>query len=164
MVLDYKITGFIKHEILAFLFFVKRRFENYRFMKKCNASISLDAFATGGWSKVSIGRGTRINSNFNLRNKNGKLLIGKNCLIASKVTIIINTYDINKEKISLDNMKFSDVKIEDNVLIGTSVVIMPGVQIGSGAVIGSNSVVIKNVEPFSVVAGAPAKHITYRDI
>ena len=98
-------------------------------MKKCNASISLDAFATGGWSKVFIGKNTRINSDFMLRNKNGNLYIGENCLIASRVTIITNTYDIKKEKISLKNMKSSNVKINENVFIGTAAVIMAGVKL-----------------------------------
>jgi acetyltransferase-like isoleucine patch superfamily enzyme len=139
-----------------------RRYNTFLFMKTSKASISLDAFATGGWDNVFIGRNTRINSNFNLRNKDGVLEIGQNCLIASKVTIIVNSYDIRQKKISIRNMKHSLVKIGNNVLIGTNAVIMPGVEIGEGAVIGANSVVTKDIDPFSVNAGNPAKKISLR--
>ena len=52
--------------------------------------------------------------------------------------------------------------IEDDVWLGINSVIMSGVKIGRGAVIGSNSVVTKDVDPFSVVAGLPAKLIKKR--
>ncbi len=158
------IIGFIKYEIFGCLILMKRRYANYKFMKESNASISLDAFPTGGWRGTFIGKNTRINSNFTLRNKNGNLFIGENCLIASKVTIIINQYDTKKKEISLKDMKYADVKINDNVLIGTDSIIMPGVEIGRGAVIGANSVVTKDVKPFSIVAGSPAKHISFRKV
>lgn len=52
-----------------------------------------------------------------------------------------------------------EVHIQDNVWIGRNVCIMPGVTIGEGSVVGANSVVTKNVEPFSIVVGAPARKI-----
>lgn len=55
------------------------------------------------------------------------------------------------------------VIIEDNVLIGANAVILEGVRIGEGAVIAAGAVVTKNVEPHTVVAGAPAKLIKLVD-
>ena len=54
------------------------------------------------------------------------------------------------------------VYIDDDVWIGRRVLIMPGVHIGTGAIIAAGSVVTKNVEPYSIVGGNPAKHIKYR--
>ena len=54
------------------------------------------------------------------------------------------------------------VQINDDVWIGEAVYIRDGVKIGTGAVIGAHSVVTKDVEPYSIVAGAPAKHIRFR--
>ena len=51
------------------------------------------------------------------------------------------------------------VIIEDNVWIGDQACIMPNVIIGKGAIIGANAVVTKNVIPYSVVGGNPAKII-----
>ena len=55
-----------------------------------------------------------------------------------------------------------NVIIENDVWIGTGVTIMSGITIGNGAVIAANSHVVKNVEPYSIVGGNPAKHIRFR--
>ena len=52
--------------------------------------------------------------------------------------------------------------IGNDVWIGAQCVIKQGVKIGDGAVIGANSFVNKDVEPFSIVVGSPARHIKYR--
>lgn len=52
--------------------------------------------------------------------------------------------------------------IGNDVWIGAQAIIKQGVRIGDGAVIGANSFVNKDVEPFSIVVGSPAKHIKYR--
>jgi virginiamycin A acetyltransferase len=55
-----------------------------------------------------------------------------------------------------------DTTIGNDVWIGHHAVIMPGIRIGDGAMIGSYSIVTKNVEPYAVVAGNPAKLIRKR--
>ena len=54
------------------------------------------------------------------------------------------------------------VRIGHDVWIGHGAVVMPGVSIGNGAVIGANSVVTRDVEPYAVVAGVPAKKLRMR--
>ena len=54
------------------------------------------------------------------------------------------------------------VEIGNDVWIGANVVILQGVKIGDGAVVAADSVVTKNVEPYSIVGGVPAKIIRYR--
>lgn len=51
------------------------------------------------------------------------------------------------------------MNIGNNVFIGANVTILKGVNVGEGSVVANGSVVTKNVEPFSVVAGMPAKKI-----
>jgi acetyltransferase-like isoleucine patch superfamily enzyme len=53
------------------------------------------------------------------------------------------------------------IVIEDDVFIGARVIVTKGVLIGRGAVVGAGAVVTKDVPPFSVVAGNPAKVIRY---
>lgn len=55
-----------------------------------------------------------------------------------------------------------DVVIENDVWIGINCTIMSGVTIANGAVVAANSHVVKDVEPYSIVGGNPAKHIKYR--
>ena len=52
--------------------------------------------------------------------------------------------------------------IKDGSWLGMRSMIMPGVTIGEGAIVAANSVVTKNVEPYSIVAGSPAKLVKYR--
>ena len=150
------------YELKTLVGYINSRYQNYSMSKKYGFSIALDASLTGGWKHIKIGSSTRINSGFNLRNRQGKIEIGRNCLIARNVTIILNEYNIKKIVISSQDMKSADVKIGDNVLIGTESIIMSGVEIGEGAVIGANSVVTKSVEAYSIVAGSPARNIASR--
>jgi acetyltransferase-like isoleucine patch superfamily enzyme len=55
-----------------------------------------------------------------------------------------------------------DVNIQNDVWIGHSVTIMSGVTVGNGSVIAAKSHVVKDVEPYSIVGGNPARHIKYR--
>ncbi len=55
-----------------------------------------------------------------------------------------------------------DTVIQNDVWIGYNSLIMPGIKIGNGSIIASNSVVVKDVEPYSIVGGNPAKLIRKR--
>ena len=55
------------------------------------------------------------------------------------------------------------VVIEDDVWIGSRVIIMPGVHIGEGCVIGTGTIVTKNIPPYAVAVGVPAKVIKFRN-
>ena len=106
--------------------------------------------------------------------------IGKFCSIANDVFIglgkhptdLISTSPIfyrkkNTLKIQLvdEDYEFEEydaISIGNDVWIGTRAIIMDGVNIGNGAIIASNSVITKDVPPYAIVAGVPAKLIKYR--
>lgn len=90
----------------------------------------------------------------------GGLKIGSDTNISSYVKIITGSHDINSE----DFVKgvFKPVNIGNHVWICTGAIILPGVTIGNGAVIAAGAVVTKDVSPFSVVGGVPAKEISKR--
>jgi len=67
-----------------------------------------------------------------------------------------NWYNGNKDWRFVD---ISPVKIEDKAWIGLNAIILKGVTIGEGAVVGAGSVVTKDVLPYTIVAGNPAKQI-----
>ncbi|MGC8751800.1 DapH/DapD/GlmU-related protein, partial [Hydrotalea sp.] len=60
-----------------------------------------------------------------------------------------------------EKVKSSPIKIADKAWIGFNVIILKGVTIGEGAIVGAGSVVTKDVPPYAVVAGNPAKIIKY---
>lgn len=96
------------------------------------------------------------------------LEIGKFCSIADNVTILLGGEHkldtISSFPFSLEKNRFSkgDVIIGNDVWIGYGATILSGVSIGDGAVIAANSIVTKDVEPYAIVGGVPAKTIKYR--
>ena len=107
----------------------------------------------------TIGRNSIINGRCRLDNR-GELTIGNNVSVSSDVIILTADHDVNSPDFSGRNRQ---VVIDDYVWVGTRAMILPGVKIGKGAVIGAGSVVTKNVEPYNVVAGVPAKFIGTRN-
>ena len=108
-----------------------------------------------------------------------KLIIGKFCMIASDVTFIMNGANHLSEAIStypfaifggdwanaMEGKEYptkGNTTIGNDVWIGYGATIMPGVHIGDGAIIATKSVVTKDVEPYSIVGGNPAKEIRKR--
>ncbi|KQS27052.1 hypothetical protein ASG33_21200 [Dyadobacter sp. Leaf189] len=107
---------------------------------------------------LQIGANSVINARCRIDTRGG-ISIGDNVSISSDVTIL--TADHDMETMNLEGRTRS-VTIEDYVWIGTRAMIMPGVFIGTGAIIGAGSVVTRNVLPYDVVAGVPAKVIKKR--
>ncbi|CAM3852770.1 Putative acetyltransferase (Virginiamycin, streptogramin A, chloramphenicol) [Flavobacterium branchiophilum] len=108
-----------------------------------------------------------------------KLIIGKFCMIASDVKFIMNGANHLTKSISsfpfaifgedwenaMDGKNYptkGNTEIGNDVWIGFNSTIMPGIKIGDGAIIATNSTVTKNVEPYSIVGGNPAKEIKKR--
>ena len=91
-----------------------------------------------------------------------KISIGEHCTISTNVKIYAHTGP--PETIQKKYMPFvvKEVKIGNNVYIGTGAVILPGVTIGDWVMIGAGCVVTKDVEDYAIVAGNPARKI--RDI
>ncbi len=108
-----------------------------------------------------------------------KLIIGKFCMIASDVRFIMNGANHLTDAIStypfaifgsdwanaMDGKTYptkGDTIIGNDVWIGYNATIMAGVKVGDGAIIATNSVVTKDVEPYTVVGGNPAREIKKR--
>jgi acetyltransferase-like isoleucine patch superfamily enzyme len=133
--------------------------------------------------KSLIGRGTYIGE----ENKFSRVEIGRFCSIGSRVRNVSGRHPVNifvsthpaffsLEKQSgfsfTKQSKFEELKyvknskyltvIGNDVWIGDDVILLDGVTIGDGAIIGTGSVVTKDLEPYSVNVGVPAKKIKYR--
>ena len=114
--------------------------------------------------KLSIGNNVVINDSCHIACIN-EVTIKDNVLIASRVFITDHfhgrtgdsDYVISPSKRRLYSR--GPVVINNNVWLGEGVIVMPGVTIGAGAVIGANSVVTKDVPPYCVFAGVPARFV-----
>lgn len=108
-----------------------------------------------------------------------KLIIGKFCQIASGVEFVMN--DANHQMNAVSTFPFytlegwemdtpdstvmpfkGDTVIGNDVWIGQNAVILPGVHIGDGAIIGANSIVGRDIDPYTIVVGNPAKPLRKR--
>ncbi|MCH2232319.1 MAG: acyltransferase [Crocinitomicaceae bacterium] len=93
---------------------------------------------------------------------NGKIKIGNNTMIGAGSIVHSSTHDY--ERVIMNEVRIDkDVLIGNNVWVGTGVIINPGIEIGDNSVIGSGSVVTKNVKPYDIVAGVPAKVLKSRE-
>jgi acetyltransferase-like isoleucine patch superfamily enzyme len=112
-------------------------------------------------------------------NENTKLVIGKFCSIATHLHVYlggnhrtdwVTTFPFGHMNKDVFNgftgvghpSTKGDVNIGNDVWIGDSVTIMSGITIGDGAVLANNSHIVKNVEPYTIVGGNPAKLIRHR--
>ncbi len=98
-----------------------------------------------------------------------KATIGRYCSIGDHVTIgpgehsltsISTSHFIGMNDYAMLTSK--PCSIGNDVWIGTDAIILRGIEIGDGAVIGANSVVTKNIPPFAIAVGSPARIIKYR--
>lgn len=93
-----------------------------------------------------IGKKTMIDMNVVV---GGRAIVGDNCHIGAG-TVLAGV---------IEPPSADPVIIEDDVLIGANAVVLEGVKVGKGAVVAAGSIVVKDVEPYTVVAGVPAKMI-----
>lgn len=108
--------------------------------------------------RIIVGHHTNINKKCVIDGRGG-VIIGNNVDIAQETNIWTEQHDYNSpiyEAVS------KPVIIEDYVWIASRATILPGVTIGRGAVVASGAVVTKNVPPFAIVGGVPAKIIGKR--
>ena len=111
---------------------------------------------------VSIGSGAKFIASESGIIIGNKVLFGPNVSIrgGNHNTSVVGRfiYDVQEKRPDDDQ----HVVIEDDVWIGTNVVILKGVKVGRGAIIAAGALVNKNVPPYTVVAGVPAKPIKQR--
>ncbi len=105
-------------------------------------------------SSINLGKNIFINNNLKCVARGG-ITIEDGVMIAPGVTILTVNHDLKDHCVLIP----IPVTIKKNAWIGANVTICPGVEIGEGAVIGAGAVVTKDVEPYTVVAGVPAKFI-----
>lgn len=124
-----------------------------------------DSNLESGVSTIYIGNNSNIGDMTTITSAR-KIIIGNGVVTGRMVLItdnshghtnVLNELDINP--ILRPIVSVGEVIIEDNVWIGERASIMPGVHIGKGSIIAANAVVTKNVPPYTVVGGCPAKII-----
>lgn len=117
-------------------------------------------FGSGGGIEIGDFSGLGLNCRVS-----GPLTIGHNVMMGPDVMIYTQNHNFSDTSIPMikqGNTEKKKVTIGNDVWIAARVIILPGVTVGDGAVIGAGAVVTKDVPPYAIVAGNPAKVIKYR--
>jgi acetyltransferase-like isoleucine patch superfamily enzyme len=118
-------------------------------------------YASVPGAEIIIGENSRIHGT--CIHSSQKISLGKNCLIAANTQI----FDSSGHDTSFPNIEnrihttgtTKPINIGNNVWIGINCIILPGVSIGDGSVIAAGSIVVKDIPPYVVAGGNPAKVI-----
>lgn len=121
-----------------------------------DSSLHMGLFVTG--QNIKIGDNVVINRRVYLDGRIG-VRIGNNVSISPEVYILSMEHDPNDPKFST---RGGIVSIGDHVWLGARAMILPNVHIGEGAVVAAGAVVTKDVLPYQIVAGVPARQIGNR--
>ena len=105
---------------------------------------------------ITFGKNVFVNAGCKFQDQGG-ITIGDNCLIGHNAVLATINHSLNPR----ENRKISyaPIKICDNVWLGANVTVTQGVTIGEWAVVAAGAVVTKDVAPYTIVGGVPAKFI-----
>ena len=128
-----------------------------------NSNLRHYSILSPGHGYIKIGKRCSIGA-FNYLDGNGGLEIGNYVRFGPHCSVFSanHTFSNLDKPIGLQKLKYEKVVIEDDVWIGANSVILAGVNVGTGSVIAAGSVVNRDVEPYSIYAGSPAKLIKKR--
>lgn len=157
------ITSYTRYFIINLGFVPSHKIRNYIYKKillvnmgdKCTIYYGCEIRDT---FNLFLGNGTIIGDKCLLDARNG-VFIGENVNFSSNVSIYTQQHDHRCPNFGCSTGPQSKVVIGNRVWIGPNVIILPGVTIGEGAVIGAGAVVTKDILPYSINTGIPAKKV-----
>ena len=139
----------------------KRKVYNY-----CHDSAILEMpFDISNYKNISIGPCTKIRKGFIFLGKTGTFTLKKYSVVSMNCTVITDGHTQTLRvpqiiSVALHvNDKVADIIVDEGVWIGMNCTLLPGTKIGRGAVIGAGSLVNKEIPPYAVAVGVPARII-----
>lgn len=120
-------------------------------------------YISSGRDKIKIGQHCEINENVFIQGAS----IGDFVMIGPNSVLLNSTHNFARTDIPMvlqGSLLNRNPEIEDDVWIGRNVIIMPGIKIGKGCIIGAGAVVTKDIPPYWIAGGVPAKLIKERKV
>lgn len=131
-------------------------------LASCGVDVNIETNAVFS-KRVTLGDYSGIGVN---AKRYGECHIGRYVMMGEDVTIITRNHTFSRIDIPMLDQGFSEdrpVTIGDDVWIGDRALILPGVYVGQGSIIGAGAVVTKDVPPYAIVGGNPARVIRMRN-
>jgi len=119
-----------------------------------------------GDALIKIGNNVAFNYNVMINaDCNGKIIIGNNVRIGPYTVMRASNHKIDNLDIPICEQGHlaGEIIIEDDVWLGAHVTVLPNVKIGTSSVVAAGSVVTKDISPYSIAGGVPAKLIKFRN-
>lgn len=113
--------------------------------------------------KLAMGDDCIINDNVTILGAAG-ITMGNGVWIAANAALISVTHPSDVEYIGDVPWTLEPITIEDHVWIGSHAVILPGIRLGRSCIVAAGAVVTKDVPPYAIVAGVPARILRYKNI
>jgi maltose O-acetyltransferase len=132
-------------------------------VKKCGSNVNVERGAEFGYN-LEIGDNSGLGVNAFVNNT-GSITIGRNVMMGPDVVILTRDHghDANDTPMIEQGYVNAPVIIEDDVWIGMRAIVLSGVRIGRSAIVAAGAVVTKDVPPFTIVGGNPARVLKRRD-
>jgi len=132
--------------------------------RKCGQDVNIERHAYFGYgSNIVIGDHSGIGVSARIMG-GGEVFIGDNVMMGPDVVILTLDHNFDNTAVPMNTQGYliSPVTIEDDVWIGMRALIVPGVKIGKGSIVAAGSVVTKDISPYTIVGGNPARVIRKR--
>jgi maltose O-acetyltransferase len=139
-------------------------------LESCGKRVTINKNCNFTWQNISVGSNVSIGPNAMFMSTKAKIQIGDNVMFGPHVSMITGSHRIDVKGKYMINIKNNeklpendqDIVLKGDNWIGANVTILQGVTIGEGSVVAAGAVVTKDVPPYSVVGGVPAKVIKMR--
>jgi acetyltransferase-like isoleucine patch superfamily enzyme len=128
--------------------------------------IGMNSYFNADGGLIKVGNRVAFNMNVHINASiGGKIVIGDNCLIGPNVVFRTSSHKFDRIDIPIwqQGHKNGNIILEDDVWIASNVVIIGNVKIGKGAIIGAGAVVTKDIPPYAIAYGIPAKVSSFRN-
>lgn len=138
---------------------------------KCGQGVRIGRGSSfSGVQNIYVGNDVSLGAQTRIMTTRAKVILGSHIMFGPNVTLVSGDHRIDIIGKYMSEIKDSDkltendldITIEDDVWVGTGAIILKGVTIGRGSVIAAGAIVTKDVEPYSIVGGVPAKIIGKR--
>jgi len=113
---------------------------------------------------LQVGDHCTVNTNVQFGAAAGKIVVGNHVMIAANVVMRASNHGMKRNGVPMDQQPQTrgEIRIGNDVWIGSNVVITADVHIADGTVVGAGAVVTRSTEPYTIVAGVPARRIGER--